>query len=1421
MSVLALLEELLAEYKPETIVKSLRFVTQCGKNLKDSRVCYNCGEGLLGLEVTLREQENQERKAAGQRKSGEYHLVVVEYLNDAPDAYIHSQPHLERFVYNADRTKVWVCASCKFNRESRGRLTPQYPDGYGMKLVKTSFPWLHTCSIVDVHFSLRQEVVGYATGAYGTRCLLDAPLMVIDRNGLGWEDNTHAQNAQDIMKVIRTRSNLYSVSEPLLAKMHVLGEAAWARIVQKDISRDRRGVEAAGTFVNAALLTNPFCRYKKHPHVGTVNGADVDCDSELVMNVGDNVVNAEHALFPAFFPGGEGFFEKVKRGQGSAMTLLQYWQYRYRMLFSVYTIHPAYIMLLHNAVSSVSVASALRKVCVPRMAYKRARDANPEESVRETLKSIARENVPVSEFHSSKYFARELNNLLHLTHHLGRAPDFFWTATADEGSKLRNIEYHNISVFMDNWCKGSWRDAPCECSRTFIAKTELILKNFIFGGVKVFGEVEDYAVKYECQSRGSLHVHVVMWLKNENDRKKVAAGIMSYMPCELNEDGKPLPPSRDTLPRLLYDIFEGKQIHVCRTEPGGCRADGKDCMMHYPNPIHTSVIPKERTDGVRRLQYACFRKECDLYVVATHFILTILFRSHTNMQVCINEQWCAYLLKYTMKPMISGFLEPKDSSLDKILKDSVMDEYTRKVAVAHAQITPVSCNDLALAATETPFVRLSRRVSYVECKSPQNRSCQLREDGQQHNLSVTTMQQYEGRPKRVYKGIDIPKLSFAEYHRQFVSISKSRLTARYKDKFSVDKFVIARDTPVQQVTEDMCPIEHCKELFVSLDEKCCIVFKRSNRELVRFSVVDPEHNLEEWCFTLLCQRVVFTKEDELMDGGSYVNACVRKFGILDTHEKLQDNLENFHRYRFRSGFMSDGSVECVAERLSAYRAPTYIPYNIDDVDMDRAEGLRADVSSRINENVALDPKQRQVFNHLQTATGIYILDGGPGTGKSTVTKLFVLSCVQKGVIVSASTASAAALLSRKYATTVHKNYVKTGRPRKGYVQGSPVTAQEQCIGCCRVHIVDEYSMLEAEVFKTMLMRITNAQKRESQEEMLKHNLILLVGDHCQLPVVCSCKHAKPEGICRVHSIATTLEFRSAYETGQFIELITCHRNSRWAHVLHHIRTAHNLTQDYIDREINHVLKTAEDLPACLRGFTAICSNRKEVAIWNEKLLNAHHAGDEIENVYPKVMQVDTDPSTGRQTGAVNLPFQTMSATEQAHVLSGSDRRKKYSLNAVAVGARVRVTLNVDPKKGYVNAADGIVLAYRKDLDGVVTEIDVQLSEGGVIKCRAGNKMWGTFRSRTCNWSVLPLTLNYAMTIHTVQGASISTELIIDIVEAFDYGLGYTAISRSTDVEKMYLVRPLKVWDLRVANLKTFYQQLDDLRRDHAEGDEPL
>lgn len=68
-------------------------------------------------------------------------------------------------------------------------------------------------------------------------------------------------------------------------------------------------------------------------------------------------------------------------------------------------------------------------------------------------------------------------------------------------------------------------------------------RTWIIGCHAVLGKVEEYVVQYECQHRGSLHAHILLWLAPE-DFAAAWKKIVAYIPnSTVDANGKLLPPN--------------------------------------------------------------------------------------------------------------------------------------------------------------------------------------------------------------------------------------------------------------------------------------------------------------------------------------------------------------------------------------------------------------------------------------------------------------------------------------------------------------------------------------------------------------------------------------------------------------------------------------------------------------------------------------------------------------------------------------------------------------------------------------------------------------------------------------------------------------------------------------------------------------
>lgn len=117
---------------------------------------------------------------------------------------------------------------------------------------------------------------------------------------------------------------------------------------------------------------------------------------------------------------------------------------------------------------------------------------------------------------------------------------------------------------------------------------------------------------------------------------------------------------------------------------------------------------------------------------------------------------------------------------------------------------------------------------------------------------------------------------------------------------------------------------------------------------------------------------------------------------------------------------------------------------------------------------------------------------------------------------------------------------------------------------------------------------------------------------------------------------------------------------------------------------------------------------------------------------------------------------------------------------LAIGAQVMLLCNLDLKAGLANGSRGVVTGFENDmpivlfLNGVTKVIgyyDWIVEEGfnPIMKARQ-----------------IPLNIAYALTIHKVQGATLDYATI-DLMNIFEYGQAYVALSRVTDLNGLSIL----------------------------------
>lgn len=235
----------------------------------------------------------------------------------------------------------------------------------------------------------------------------------------------------------------------------------------------------------------------------------------------------------------------------------------------------------------------------------------------------------------------------------------------------------------------------------------------------------------------------------------------------------------------------------------------------------------------------------------------------------------------------------------------------------------------------------------------------------------------------------------------------------------------------------------------------------------------------------------------------------------------------------------------------------------------------------------------------------------------------------------------------------------------------------------------------------------------------------------------------------------------------------------------------------MDEHVNCLVKDIQLTPA----DRIICSHNDDVNRYNDSMLE--HVATEQHPIVATPPKLQTQPPV---LGAahVPLPRDQLDDVEAAWV----DGHKANRLTRVCIGARVRFT-STNTSSGYTNAGVGTVVGFNP-ADDAPAITGIRVRKDGTNRVVSVNRLSPEKKyanRRFISAAFWPLQLAYAATVHGVQGASLLCRLYLKI-SCFVHGLAYTALSRNTDTDQIFLAAPLTVADLRVVDPAAYYEARD-------------
>ena len=399
----------------------------------------------------------------------------------------------------------------------------------------------------------------------------------------------------------------------------------------------------------------------------------------------------------------------------------------------------------------------------------------------------------------------------------------------------------------------------------------------------------------------------------------------------------------------------------------------------------------------------------------------------------------------------------------------------------------------------------------------------------------------------------------------------------------------------------------------------------------------------------------------------------------------------------------------------------------------------------------LSSDQERALHVFEAGSNLF-LTGPGGTGKSFLVKRFVAS--KKKVQVCAMTGTAAMLLDCKAATLHSWAGIGTGvgdlvaKVQASYMSRKKWRAAETLV-------VDEVSMMNQDLFE-QLDAVGKAVRRSSRP--FGGLQVIFCGDFCQLPPV------RTDGTPAVYCFQSPL-WKETFS--HQIVLTTIHRQkeAEFCKILQQIRSG-KITRSTFDLLQSRVLSEERQIafPA-----TRIVPTRDKADHINH---TEYHKLDGPEVGFKAQLNKDHEMTTSKAKERATVPLQIMEI-ESENLMT----RRVLPLLNLKVGTHVMCTHNVD--ESLCNGSQGVVRRFVARLPVVEFFHDGSLRTIYPVTIES-ERIPGLAVTQ------IPLMYAWAITIHKAQGATLAAAVIDVGSGIFEMGQTYTALSRLSSFDHLYL-----------------------------------
>jgi len=404
-----------------------------------------------------------------------------------------------------------------------------------------------------------------------------------------------------------------------------------------------------------------------------------------------------------------------------------------------------------------------------------------------------------------------------------------------------------------------------------------------------------------------------------------------------------------------------------------------------------------------------------------------------------------------------------------------------------------------------------------------------------------------------------------------------------------------------------------------------------------------------------------------------------------------------------------------------------------------------------------------------------IVTGPAGTGKTKLIQYFLESAKErkKNIQVCAMTGCAALLLTGCNASTIHSwSGIRTANKDVNTIITSVLENKTAIQKWRKVNIliIDEVSMMSEKIFD--LLNELGKHTRQKTEEFGGIQVVFM-GDFYQLPPV-----GREERFCFESAF-----WYKVFDLDNHIVLQTIFRQRDPIHqsILSSIRCGEmERTQiEFLQKYVNRVYDI-ESHGGCVP--MKLFPTRQKVDSVNQSMFQQLE-GPSYEYNYIQKSNCITylESGTPIPTEKAKKTITTKQKEyEMDSLLKNSPAEQKLHLKK---GTNVMCTVNLDLDIGICNGSIGVVIDFQPNVTGI--PIPIVRFSNGIVK-QIPIKYWQSEEFPVLAIGQIPLCYAWAITIHKIQGATLSLAEIDIGHNIFEYGQSYVALSRMKDLDGLYL-----------------------------------